>query len=45
MFKFYVSRFVPKFILADKNGYAIAKAIEAAMQYMNKAIDTGVKCI
>ena len=45
MFKFYVSRFVPKFILADKNGHAIAKAIEAAMQYMNKAIDTGVKCI
>lgn len=45
MFKFYASRHVPKFILADKNGYAVAKAIEAAMQYMNDAIETGVKCI
>lgn len=45
MFTFDVNRFVPRFILEDKNGYAIAKAIEAAMQYMNNAILAGVKSI
>lgn len=45
MFTFKVERYLPKFILADKNGYAIAKAIEAAMQYMNDTISSGVKMI
>lgn len=45
MFVFNVERFVPKFILADKNGYAIAKAIEAAMQIMNNTINDGLKCV
>ncbi len=45
MFTFDVNRFVPRFILEDKNGYAVAKAIEAAVQYMNNAVLAGVKCI
>lgn len=38
MFTFEVKDWVPQFILDDKNGYAIAKAIEAAMQYLNTTI-------
>jgi phage tail P2-like protein len=45
MFTFDVTKWVPKFILRDKNGYAIAKAIEAAMQIMNDTIAEGVACI
>lgn len=45
MFVFDVTKWVPKFILMDKNGYAIAKAIEAAIQMMNDIIRNGVDCI
>lgn len=45
MIQFDVTKWVPQFILNDKNGYALAKAIEAAMQMMNDIIDTGVNCI
>lgn len=38
MFTFEAKDWVPQFILDDKNGYAIAKAIEAAMQYLNTTI-------
>lgn len=45
MFTFNVERYVPAFILNDKNGRAVAKAIEAAMQYMNDRIFEGVRII
>lgn len=45
MFEFDVAKFVPDFILKDKNGYAVAKAIEGAVRYMNNAILDGVKRI
>lgn len=45
MFTFDIEKWLPKFILADKNGYALAKAIEAGLQKMNDIIEDGVKCI
>lgn len=45
MFTFDVTSFVPRFVLNDKNGYAIAKAIEAGVQAMNDIIERGVKSI
>ena len=45
MFQFDVTKHVPAFILADKNGYAIAKAIEAALQIMNDTIRQGVEIL
>lgn len=45
MFTFDVTRHVPRFILNDKNGYAVAKAIEAAVQIMNDTIKQGVDCV
>ena len=43
MFQFDIAKYVPRFILNDKNGYAIAKAIEAGIQIMNDTIADGVK--
>lgn len=45
MFTFEIKHFVPKFIMADKNGYALAKAIEAGLQMANDIINTGVKTL
>ena len=45
MFTFDVTKFVPRFILNDKTGYAIAKAIEKAMQIMNDKVRQGVNLI
>lgn len=45
MFEFNINKWVPKFILQDKNGYALAKAIEAGLQKMNDTIGTGVDLI
>lgn len=45
MFKVDITKHVPAFILADKNGYALAKAIEAGLQIMNDTIKAGVDCI
>lgn len=45
MFTFDITRFVPQFILNDKTGYALAKAIEAGIQMMNDIILDGLKCI
>lgn len=42
MFVFNAEDWVPKFILRDRNGYAIAKAIEAGMRIMNDTIARGV---
>jgi len=45
MFTFDIEKWVPKFILNDRNGYALAKAIEAGLQIMNDSIADGVKLI
>lgn len=45
MFDFKIERYCPKFILNDRNGYALGKAIEAAMQYMNDTVGDAVKLI
>ena len=45
MITFDLAKWVPKFLLADKNGYALAKAIEAAMNSMNEKIQEGVDTI
>lgn len=45
MFTFDVTKWVPRFLLNDKNGYALAKAIEAGIQAMNNTIQQGVDCI
>lgn len=45
MFTFDITKWVPRFLLNDKNGYALAKAIEAALQMMNDIIDQGVNCL
>lgn len=42
MFRVDIGRWVPKFILNDKNGYALAKAIEAALNSMNANIRKAV---
>ena len=45
MFTFDINKYVPKFLLNDRNGYALSKAIEAAMQYMNDIINAGVNLL
>ena len=45
MFVFDITKFVPKFILRDRNGLAIARAIEAGLAEMNGAVQDGVKRI
>jgi len=45
LFTINIEQWVPKFILGDKNGYALAKAIEAALNRMNQIVDQGVHCI
>jgi len=45
VFTINIERWVPKFILNDKNGYAIAKAIETAMQTMNDIVAQGLACV
>lgn len=45
MFGFEIERWVPRYILKDKNGYAVAKAIEAAVQAANGIILQAVNCL
>ena len=45
MIDFNVTQHVPKFILRDKNGYALAKAIEAGMRIMNDTAQDGLDCV
>lgn len=45
MFSFKCEDWVPLFIRKDKNGYALAKAIEAAVQYMNDTVKEGFECL
>lgn len=40
-FDIHIERWLPRFLLADKNGYAVAKAIEAGLQMMNNSIQEG----
>lgn len=42
-FDIHIERWLPKFILRDKNGYALAKAIEAGLNMMNTAVQEGVQ--
>lgn len=35
MFEVDIRNYIPRFLLNDKNGYALSKAIEAGMQYFN----------
>lgn len=42
---FDIERLVPRFILRDHNGYALAKAIEAAFQYVAEAAENGLDII
>lgn len=45
MFTFNIEQWVPKFILNDQNGYAIAKAIEVAMRKMDEVVSDGLACL
>lgn len=45
MTEFGIERLVPQFILQDKNGYALAKAIEAGIALFIEAVETGVETI
>lgn len=42
---FTIDELVPRFIMADKNGYAVAKAIEKAFQYVAGAAEDGLDII
>lgn len=42
-FDIHIEKWLPKFILRDKNGYALAKAIEAGLNAMNTAVQEGVQ--
>lgn len=42
MFTVSIDKWLPRFLLNDKYGYAIAKAIERALQTMNDTVRTGV---
>ncbi len=43
MFTFDITKFLPRFLLNDRTGYAMAKAIGAGIQKMNDIIADGVK--
>ena len=45
MFTIDIRQFTPRFILNDRNGYALAKAIEAGLNRMNAIIKEGVDCV
>lgn len=42
MIEFAIHQLFPDFMLADKNGYAMARAIERALQIMCETVQTGV---
>ena len=45
MLTFNVTQYVPKFILDDRDGYAMAKAIDKGLKMMADAIREGVQCV
>ena len=45
MFTVDTKKLVPRFILRDKNGYALAMAIQAGLQAMNDAVEQGLELL
>ena len=45
MIDFDVTQHLPKFILRDKNGYAMAKAIEAGIKYLNAKAEEALSIV
>lgn len=45
MIEFTITQLFPDFLLADKNGFAMAKAIERALQIMYETVQTGVDIV
>lgn len=45
MIGFSIEQLVPEFLRDDKNGYAIAKAIEAGLAYFLECAQAGVDCL
>lgn len=45
MFTFDVANLFPRFLLNDKNGYAIAKAIEAGLKFFLAKCQDGIDCV
>ena len=45
MIEFDISSLIPKFIMQDKNGFALAKAIERGVQMFNEIIQDSIDCI
>lgn len=42
---FDIARLIPRYIYADKNGYALAKAIERAFQYVVDKVEDGIAAL
>lgn len=40
-----ITRLVPRFILNDRNGYALAKALEVGLKTVAGIVESGVKCV
>jgi len=45
MLTFDIARLFPRFLLNDKNGYAMAKAIEAGLKYFLEKCQDGLDCV
>lgn len=45
MFKIEIDKWLPRYLLQDKNGYALARALESGLQIVNDIVEAGVKCI
>lgn len=45
MFTFDIADLFPRFLLNDKNGHALAKAIEAGLKYFLKRCQQGLDCV
>jgi len=44
MIQFDIKKLVPLFIMNDQNGYAVAKAIEAAISAMDRVVQNAIDC-
>lgn len=45
MFEFDIAQLFPRFVLNDTNGYALARAIEAALKYFLEKCQEGLDCV
>lgn len=45
MFRVQIENLAPRFLLSDRNGFALAKAIEAGLNAMNRAVEDGINCL